>query len=648
MSIKAYLTANTLSAYTPRNERLDGVNYLVAPVVLLVEGVHRGSAGPVFYPLNELQAFPGSWDGRPVTLQHPEIDGQPVAASSPEAMNLFNLGMLFNTTFDPELGGLRSEVWLNVDRARRIAPDVLEAMQNGAPLEVSTGLWFETQGGPGAWGNEQYETTATKFRPDHLALLPGAVGACSISDGCGLRANKEKGEGMDTTFNVRATARRPSFDGTETAAWGAPSWTEIVTGYNRATGSSVETSISVADAPQAVKNWAARLSLLGDQNADNLRDLVFFPVVNPANRNLNERALRAVLGGRGSQADIPAAARESAQTLARRLLNSEFDAGLEVGNMATEKGTWDRFVDFIKNEPESKEVMVARLMERFAENQPGMVSTVKALQSELDGMDRETPNGFLVHWLEEAFDDGTFIMRQEGPEGTKFFKGSFTSTENEGVQVAQGDFTEVREKKEFVDVSNEEAQTINNKKEEENVSENRKTLVDNLIGCGKTVFNEGHRAGLMAMEDAALEQLRVNDVPEQATQPATVPASVPAGNEASVPKTLEEAVASLPEEHQGTINAAIEVNKKRKDEAIENILAAPGNTFTKEALAAKNLGEVEAIEALVKDNKEGDESQGGDAPDGNVQDADFSGKAPAHTAPASNEQGDKPLGRPIG
>lgn len=517
MSTQVYITANTLSAYTARREVMGGRSYLVAPVTMLVEGIHHGSAGPVFYPSSELQAFPASWDGRPVTLGHPELEGQPVSASNLDAIELFSLGTLYNTRYDAELRGLRSEVWLDVDRARRLAPEVLSAMLAGEPIEVSTGLWFEPHGGEGMWGNEEFETTATGFRPDHLALLPDAVGACSISDGCGLRANKKKG-------------------------------------------------------------------------------------------------------------------------------------GKEVSDATGEKGALERFFDFMRNEKPSKEQQVAVLMAQFAANQPGMLSVIRALQSELDKLDRDVPNGMLMHWLEEAFDDGTFVLRQEGPEGRKFFKGSFTMTENEGVEISEGDFTEVRKTEEFIDVSNNgEPQEVINE-EEDIVSDSRKALVDNLIACTKCPYTENHRAGLMAMDDSALEALKVNDTQQAA--PAPAPAVAPAAENVQ-PKTLEEAVAGLPTEHQSVINEAIKVNETRKAEAVKNILAAPGNTYTEEVLTTKNLADVLAIEAIVKGNKEeggddtkpkGNEEKPEGAPAGN-----YSGAAPVATnQPATNEgDDDAPLGRPV-
>ena len=78
------LSTNTLAGYEARFEMRDGRQHIVAPVVMLVEGVHNGTAGPILYPLEELSDFPGSWDGRPVTLGHPATpDGDGVSAASP-------------------------------------------------------------------------------------------------------------------------------------------------------------------------------------------------------------------------------------------------------------------------------------------------------------------------------------------------------------------------------------------------------------------------------------------------------------------------------------------------------------------------------------------------------------------------------------
>jgi len=60
------LKTNTISGYNPRYETRQGRQHIIAPVIMLVEGVHNGTAGPIFYPVDELKDFPGSWDGDPL------------------------------------------------------------------------------------------------------------------------------------------------------------------------------------------------------------------------------------------------------------------------------------------------------------------------------------------------------------------------------------------------------------------------------------------------------------------------------------------------------------------------------------------------------------------------------------------------------
>lgn len=146
---------------------------------------------------------------------------------------------------------------------------------------------------------------------------------------------------------LRSTARRPTFSGTESTVWTGPTLATFVSAFNFGSVS------SVGDLSAAQKRRIAATSLLGDPAADTFSDLVFFPVVNPRNGNLNERALRAVIGGRGAQANIPAATRESARRMARRLLNSEFDADLEV-NMS-KPNVLQRLLAFVTEIAEEEE-----------------------------------------------------------------------------------------------------------------------------------------------------------------------------------------------------------------------------------------------------------------------------------------------------
>lgn len=132
---------------------------------------------------------------------------------------------------------------------------------------------------------------------------------------------------MPDVMNILSTARTPKFDGKETVSWGDvdKSLRAYIRGYNSAKGADLDEGTRVSDLPQTAKTWIANKTLLGEGSAETREDLIFFPVVNPDSDNLNEGALRAVISGRGSQADIPEAAKTSAQNKARGLLEKQFE-----------------------------------------------------------------------------------------------------------------------------------------------------------------------------------------------------------------------------------------------------------------------------------------------------------------------------------
>lgn len=180
----------------------DGITYLTAPVVLLTEGVHAGSAGPIFYSAEELSRFPAAWNGIPLPVNHPD-DGQGnfLSAGDPNVVRDWSVGRLWNVRWDATTNKLRGEIWVDVNRCQRLAPAILTRLRNNQPLEVSTGLFSDAAQEPGTWNNEQYHSIARNFRPDHLALLPNSIGACSIADGCGITSNTEGALPMKTNKN---------------------------------------------------------------------------------------------------------------------------------------------------------------------------------------------------------------------------------------------------------------------------------------------------------------------------------------------------------------------------------------------------------------------------------------------------------------
>lgn len=195
--IKTNLGANV------QERNFEGRPHLVRPVVILVEGVHCGSGGCVLYTARELAASAPLWNGMPVPIYHPERNGEAVSANSPEVLANQCIGRIFNMKFED--GKLVGEIWVDVNKAEGIAPGVLDSFRNGDVIEVSTGLYSDCDNIAGVWNREQHIGTVRSLRPDHLALLPGFKGACSVADGCGVQANQEAPTfviNQETTINA--------------------------------------------------------------------------------------------------------------------------------------------------------------------------------------------------------------------------------------------------------------------------------------------------------------------------------------------------------------------------------------------------------------------------------------------------------------
>ena len=168
----------------------DGREYLVCDAVMIRPGVLSANNGAILYPGKVLRDRPGRWDGVPLTLNHPtDGRGRAISAKAPEARR-FVIGRVDGVRYAG--GGLRGEAWFDVERTDA---GVLERIDGGGPLEVSTGLFTDTVSVGGVYAGRRYEKRLTGFTPDHLAVLEHEIGACSVRDGCGLVANAACGCG---------------------------------------------------------------------------------------------------------------------------------------------------------------------------------------------------------------------------------------------------------------------------------------------------------------------------------------------------------------------------------------------------------------------------------------------------------------------
>jgi hypothetical protein len=152
-----------------------------------VEGVLHGSNGPGFYPAKEWANAVPSWNMKPITNDHPkDKDGNPCSAASKEVIEKTQLGFLLNTGYENKL---RTEAWFDKVNTKTRCLEVYNALQAGKMIEVSTGLFVDQEKTPGEFKGRKYDWISRNHRPDHLAVLPGKVGACSIADGAGMLAN---------------------------------------------------------------------------------------------------------------------------------------------------------------------------------------------------------------------------------------------------------------------------------------------------------------------------------------------------------------------------------------------------------------------------------------------------------------------------
>lgn len=168
--------------------------YLVAPLTLIVPGVLSGSQGPIYYPPDEIARDPHGWEGIPLLAYHPQLpSGEHVSANHAGIVEKQGIGFVSKPAINPAKQTLGGEGWFDVERVAKVDPRILNALKAGQPIELSTGLFIQRRDEAplGANHNGQgYTHIGRDYRPDHVAILPDQLGACSIRDGCGVLVNQ--------------------------------------------------------------------------------------------------------------------------------------------------------------------------------------------------------------------------------------------------------------------------------------------------------------------------------------------------------------------------------------------------------------------------------------------------------------------------
>ncbi len=197
------LLLTNLSSGKPRTETRNGREYLVTTLTTIVPGVLPGSKGDLYYPPNEIARNVKDWDQTPLVVYHPTDElGRNISAKSKKVLANSGVGFVEKSKYK---GKLQHEGWFDVQKVtnydKKLSPEnkLLPRIKAGKAIELSTGLFTENEKAPEgsiAPDGRAYSAIARNYRPDHIAILPDQVGACSLNDGCGVNVNAKRVDDM--------------------------------------------------------------------------------------------------------------------------------------------------------------------------------------------------------------------------------------------------------------------------------------------------------------------------------------------------------------------------------------------------------------------------------------------------------------------
>mgnify|MGYP000297793284 CR=1 FL=1 len=320
-------------------------------VIFGVDDVTTGLSGKrTRWPADVLEAVAeeGLFEGKPITLadsldpeQHVgvEITDDGPALTGAVSMDE-KVGEITGTAFDPDTGLLFEGFVADWDAEELVERGLAQV----SPVVMRD---LELVEGEADDPDALYEVREVHAARDLALVADGAVPSNEINVGESPALGSEMAEALTAHFGVdldvealqRERARRPTYSDTEDAEWSTPTLAEYLTGYDSLP--SPDDVDSVDDLTDEDRTLIAEKSLLGTPAGDTLREVRFFPVVDPSNDALNRRALGAVRSGRGEQADIPDDALASAQRMAGELLNDEFDADVDIEAASNYPGSDD-------------------------------------------------------------------------------------------------------------------------------------------------------------------------------------------------------------------------------------------------------------------------------------------------------------------
>lgn len=521
-----------------RRETLHGRAYVVAPMVMLVEGVHNGSGGALLYKAADIKKAAPAWNMKPICVYHPQINGQGVSACDPDILEAQQVGVVMGAKWD---GKLRAEAWIEEKRAEAVDKRIIEALDENRIMEVSTGLFTENVGEPGDWHGEAYTATATNHQPDHLALLPDQIGACSVADGAGLLQLNDvaKAAGVDVTALM---ARQMDV-------------------LRRMVGNAMSHGNIYAALCRVLRE---RLKPTPDQRlwvADVYDEFVVYEVEGDGKVTLYSLAYTSSETGVELSTDEPV---EVVRVTEYRTPDGKF-----VGNAMTKTdggAAYPAAAYAYVPDPEKPSTWKLRLWE---------TPTEKETAAQV---------GRAIAAIGKGFRGQKVQLPADAVKGVKAKIRAAWKRTNPGKKEA------------------EMPAVLRNTRNEQMEKE---AIVNGLIANELTAWGEGDRETLMGMGEAVLEKLVPvanegggdRDEPEPKPNEEPKPAAGPVGNAV---KTAEEFIAQAPPEIQEVLTNGLAAHKAEKTKLIADITSNKANPFTKEFLATKGLQELRGLAALAR------------------------------------------------
>lgn len=173
--ILTYVSNLVFKTYEERT--VNGVEYLIVNGVPIIEGY----LNQAYVPADEFGRWVNDWNGIDLVMRHPDANGGSAKVPSPDVQVL---GRFYNAGIDTGRKALTGEYWFN--KAELLKTELGRTVYNrilaGKAIETSTGYFAMTV-------EENGRKVHREIHPDHIAVLPDEIGACSVADGCGVNRN---------------------------------------------------------------------------------------------------------------------------------------------------------------------------------------------------------------------------------------------------------------------------------------------------------------------------------------------------------------------------------------------------------------------------------------------------------------------------